>query len=65
MLEIFLDVGDFIQNVRAIDRNVRDFNQNDWECDHIVRKTITEKDSTMLQETNNLVSLIGQKSAEM
>ena len=31
----------------------------------IVRKTITEKDSTMLQETNNLVSLIGQKSAEM
>ena len=31
----------------------------------IVRKTITDKDSTVLQETRNLVSLIGQKSAEM
>ena len=31
----------------------------------IVKKTITAKDSTFLQETGNLVSLIGQKSAEM
>ena len=31
----------------------------------IVKNTMTTKDSTLMQETQNLVSLIGQKSAEM